>query len=79
MKVAGLSALRTGRLYPQRNVPGTHFCHRLSQPQDHIAARRIVLMKIPMTPLGIEPATFWLVVNCLNQLDIHKIHNRQRT
>jgi hypothetical protein len=24
--------------------------------------------KNPMTPSGIEPATFWLVVLCLNQL-----------
>jgi hypothetical protein len=24
--------------------------------------------KIPVTPLGIEPATFWLVVQCLSQL-----------
>ena len=26
MKVVGLSALRTGRLYPPGNIPGTHFC-----------------------------------------------------
>ena len=26
MKVVRLSALRTGRLYPQGNIPGTHFC-----------------------------------------------------
>jgi hypothetical protein len=26
MKVVRLSALRTGRLYPPGNMPGTHFC-----------------------------------------------------
>ena len=26
MKVVGLSALRTGRLYPPGNIPGAHFC-----------------------------------------------------
>jgi hypothetical protein len=26
MKVARLSALRTGRLYPPGNIPGTYFC-----------------------------------------------------
>ena len=26
MKVVSLSALRTGRLYPPGNIPGTHFC-----------------------------------------------------
>ena len=42
MKVAGLSALRTGRLYPTGNISGTHFCYRLSWPQGHSAARRIM-------------------------------------
>jgi len=26
MKVVRLPALRTGHIYPQRNIPGTHFC-----------------------------------------------------
>ena len=46
-------------LLPPGNIPGTHFCLRLSQPQGHIAA---------MTPWGNEPATFRLVAQCPNQL-----------
>jgi hypothetical protein len=34
MKVVRLSALGTGRLYLPGNTPGTHFCSRLSRPQD---------------------------------------------
>ena len=30
--VVRLSALSTGRLYPPGNIPGTHFCYRLSRP-----------------------------------------------
>jgi hypothetical protein len=45
MKVVRLSALRTGRLYPQGNIHGTHFCWRLSRLQDHSAAGRIMSMK----------------------------------
>jgi len=41
MKVVRLSALRTGHLYPL----GTHFSYRLSRPQGHSAAGRIILMK----------------------------------
>ena len=43
MQAARLSAQRTGRLYPPENIPGTHFCHRLSPSQDHSAAGRIVV------------------------------------
>jgi hypothetical protein len=42
MKMVRLSALRTGRIYPPRNIPGTHFCYRLSRPQGHSAAERIM-------------------------------------
>ena len=45
MKVVKLSALRTGRLYPPGNNRGTHFCYRLSRPQGHSAAGRIMSMK----------------------------------
>jgi hypothetical protein len=45
MKVVRLSALHTGCLYPPGNIPGTHFCWRLSQPQGRSAARRIMSMK----------------------------------
>jgi len=45
MKVVRLSALRTGRLYPPGNIPGTHFCYKLSQPQGRSATGRIMSMK----------------------------------
>jgi hypothetical protein len=45
MEVARLSALHTGHVYPLRYIPGTHFCYRLSRPQGHSAARRIMSTK----------------------------------
>jgi hypothetical protein len=62
MKVANLSALRTGGLYRPGNISGTHFCYRLSQPLGHSTAGRI------MTQSRIESATFRLVAQCLNQM-----------
>ena len=52
MKVARLSALRTGRFLPPGNIPGTHFCQRLSRPQGHSAARRIMSMKNSSDTIG---------------------------
>ena len=45
MKVVRVSALRAGRLYPPGSIPGTHFCERLSGPQGHSAAGRIMSME----------------------------------
>ena len=52
---------------PQGNALGTHFCWRLSQPHGHSAIGRILRQrKIPMTPVGIETATFWFAAQHLN-------------
>ena len=40
-----MSVIRAGRLNPPVNIPGTHFCQRLSQAQGHSAAGRIMSMK----------------------------------
>ena len=62
-----VSALRTGCLYPSPNIPGTHFSERLSRPHCH-SEEGLCQCKIPMTPLGTEPATFRLVAQCLRYL-----------
>jgi hypothetical protein len=43
-----LSALRTGRLYPTGNIPGTHFC----QLQGYSATGKIVSMKNSNDTIG---------------------------
>jgi len=52
MKVVRLSILRTGRLYPPGNIPATHFSERVSQPQGHSAAGRIMSMKNSSDTIG---------------------------
>jgi len=37
---------------PPGNIPGTHFCWRLSQPQGHSAAERIMSMKNSNDTIG---------------------------
>ena len=52
---------------PTRNTPGTHFCQRLSQLQDHNAIERgFMSMRDPLTPAGVEPVTVRFVAQHLN-------------
>ena len=52
MKLPRLSAVRTGHLYPPGNIPGTHFCWRMSRFQGHNTAGRIMSMVNPTDPIG---------------------------
>jgi hypothetical protein len=52
MKVARWSALRTGRLYPQKIFSGTYLCYTLSRPQRHSASGRIMSMKNSIDTIG---------------------------
>jgi hypothetical protein len=44
--VVRLSALRTGRALPPEISSGTHFCYRLSKPQNYGADESILILKI---------------------------------
>ena len=68
MKVVRLSALRTDHLYPPWNIPGTHFCKRLTRPLGHSAARRIVSMINSNDIIGNRTCDLRAVAQYLNHL-----------
>jgi hypothetical protein len=55
MKVARFSALRTGRLYPPENIPGTHFFRGWVYPRAIVRPGGLCQWKNPVTPSVSNP------------------------